>query len=498
MSNGYPANNVYIGARYVPKIVGEWDSTKETAYEPLIIVTYQGNSYTSRQYVPAGIDINNTEYWVLTGNFNGQIESFRLALEAMNSRIDANTKRVGEKFDNNRGQYVTVKMNKLFDAPAELVDKVNQGSVFYNNQFYIFNHASDDAPAFIAVLSENGKLEKNMPLTIPSISQVHGNDMNIYNNRIYLTSNVSGSANKVFVFNLDGSYIKTIEMPYAGYSFNISSDGQYAVEGISDSGELEIFEKNEKGYAPTTRASIPPTRSIKQGVYLYDDLIFALYSGDGQDPYNSIAIADRAGNFRGWIILEGFENVEFEGITVVGSTIYITDVYGNAYTAPLENVETTSVSTKITNYLPHPVTVFNSNYHPYTLTENGYMINSFNSRLNINATAASLLISARIAKISSSHFSLTETGDLSLYFRDYYGDKVIEMFVTYTPQGTTYNLNGFYWTVETYANGVMTEKKNGKTIESLLSLVPAIDSKKCYLSITVTSGTNKDASNIVL
>lgn len=88
MPNGYPANNVYIGARYVPKLVGEWDSTKETAYEPLIIVTYQGNSYTSRQYVPAGIDISNTEYWVLTGNFNGQIESFRLALEALNNKVE--------------------------------------------------------------------------------------------------------------------------------------------------------------------------------------------------------------------------------------------------------------------------------------------------------------------------------------------------------------------------------------------------------------------------
>ena len=96
MSNGYPANNVYIGARYVPKLVGEWDGTKETAYEPLIIVTYQGNSYTSRQYVPAGIDISNTEYWVLTGNFNGQIESFRLTLEEINTKIK-NTGRVSVK-----------------------------------------------------------------------------------------------------------------------------------------------------------------------------------------------------------------------------------------------------------------------------------------------------------------------------------------------------------------------------------------------------------------
>ena len=88
MSNGYPANNVYIGARYVPKLVGEWDSTKETAYEPLIIVTYQGNSYTSRQYVPAGIDISNTGYLLVT--LMGRLRAFgwherRLAIEQTRS-----------------------------------------------------------------------------------------------------------------------------------------------------------------------------------------------------------------------------------------------------------------------------------------------------------------------------------------------------------------------------------------------------------------------------
>lgn len=59
----------YVGARYVPLIAGEWDKTK--AYEPLTIVTNEGNSYTSKQYVPVGVDITNQDYWVLTGNFNG-------------------------------------------------------------------------------------------------------------------------------------------------------------------------------------------------------------------------------------------------------------------------------------------------------------------------------------------------------------------------------------------------------------------------------------------
>ena len=71
----------YIGSRYVP-IFGRknensiiWDNTG--TYEPLTIVLYQGNSYTSRQFVPIGIDITNTAYWANTGNYNAQVEQYR-------------------------------------------------------------------------------------------------------------------------------------------------------------------------------------------------------------------------------------------------------------------------------------------------------------------------------------------------------------------------------------------------------------------------------------
>ena len=68
----------YIGARYVPLIMGEWDST--ATYEPLSVVLYEGNSYTSRTFVPAGIPIDNDVYWALSGNVVGtptdaQVES---------------------------------------------------------------------------------------------------------------------------------------------------------------------------------------------------------------------------------------------------------------------------------------------------------------------------------------------------------------------------------------------------------------------------------------
>lgn len=71
------ATKQYIGSRYVPIFADpiEWDKT--LTYEPLTIVIHQGSSYTSRQYVPSGVDITDDTYWALTGNYNAQVEQYR-------------------------------------------------------------------------------------------------------------------------------------------------------------------------------------------------------------------------------------------------------------------------------------------------------------------------------------------------------------------------------------------------------------------------------------
>ena len=77
----------YIGARYVPLFATplEWDNTK--TYEPLTIVIHNGNSYTSRQSVPTGIDITNENYWALTGNYNSQIEQYRTEVKGISKEV---------------------------------------------------------------------------------------------------------------------------------------------------------------------------------------------------------------------------------------------------------------------------------------------------------------------------------------------------------------------------------------------------------------------------
>ena len=78
--------NVYVGHRYVPKIMGDWDDTQ--IYEPLSIVQYQGNSFTSRQYVPSGVEITNEEYWASTGNYNAQVEQYRQDVRNLENNVN--------------------------------------------------------------------------------------------------------------------------------------------------------------------------------------------------------------------------------------------------------------------------------------------------------------------------------------------------------------------------------------------------------------------------
>lgn len=116
-------NRQYVGARYVPKIMGEWN--KALQYEALSVVTYMGNSFTSKVPVPANVEINNTDYWVNTGNYNAQVEEYRqeaLAAKqlANNTNTDLQTFKKNQTNTNNeinnKIELTTSALNKLKNA----------------------------------------------------------------------------------------------------------------------------------------------------------------------------------------------------------------------------------------------------------------------------------------------------------------------------------------------------------------------------------------------
>ena len=94
------ANKQYIGARYVPKFFegasGSSEWVNGVSYEPLTIVTYLNNSYTSKKPVPSSIGSpnNNPEYWANTGNFNGQVQKLQEDVESTENDLLNLTSRV--------------------------------------------------------------------------------------------------------------------------------------------------------------------------------------------------------------------------------------------------------------------------------------------------------------------------------------------------------------------------------------------------------------------
>ena len=113
--------NVYVGHRYVPKIMGDWDNTQ--IYEPLSIVQFEGNSFTSRQYVPSGIEITNEEFWASTGNYNAQVEQYRQEFinvnkELVNARNGEST--LNARLDKDKQETDSKKLDKIKVIPEDV------------------------------------------------------------------------------------------------------------------------------------------------------------------------------------------------------------------------------------------------------------------------------------------------------------------------------------------------------------------------------------------
>ena len=134
-------NRQYVGARYVPKIMGEWN--KALQYEALSVVTYMGNSFTSKVPVPANVEIDNTDYWVNTGNYNAQVEEYR-----------KETLATKELANNTNTDLQTFKKNQT-NTNNEINNKINSTTSALNN---LKNVVFDgDTPSVITVAKNGGR-----------------------------------------------------------------------------------------------------------------------------------------------------------------------------------------------------------------------------------------------------------------------------------------------------------------------------------------------------
>lgn len=123
----------YVGARYVPKFAEPIDWDTERGYESLTIVTYKGESYTSKCPVPPGIDIKNERYWALTGAYNAQVEEYKNQVKDLSQQVTgfaSDNKEFREKItqfekDNAEMKNSVASTVARVDALAERVDNAD-------------------------------------------------------------------------------------------------------------------------------------------------------------------------------------------------------------------------------------------------------------------------------------------------------------------------------------------------------------------------------------
>ena len=142
-------NRQYIGSRYVPLFFenpygngNEWVSG--IAYEPLIIVTYLNNSYTSKKTVPANVGNpkDNPDYWVMSANYNAQVEQYRK--EVVQAKQD---------IDKSESQYKTDMQNQYNTFSQNTSKEVADFKTDVNERISNFTE-SDSNPSVVGTVEE--------------------------------------------------------------------------------------------------------------------------------------------------------------------------------------------------------------------------------------------------------------------------------------------------------------------------------------------------------
>lgn len=198
----------YIGARYVPLFAEplEWDKTR--TYEPLTIVLYQGNSYTSRQYVPTNIEITDERYWAITGNYNAQIEMYRRDVAALSEDVDEfenDVRELDARIDamdlEERVPFemITIDSAQIGTIPFNTTTHYAQSMCLAGDYLYVFLTPISGQATYPILnkysfnIAETATFTLESSLTITESAQIgHGNSLSfnsLYNVIVWTTSN---------------------------------------------------------------------------------------------------------------------------------------------------------------------------------------------------------------------------------------------------------------------------------------------------------------------
>lgn len=121
-----------VGPRIAPYWADpvEWTSTR--AYEPFTFVTYQGDSYCSRQDTPIGIDIKNDDYWVKVSDYNAQAVALQRSMTQTIETAETNMSNTVQTAKNNLTDVINTAKADMNQSVSDVNTAINTAKTDMN------------------------------------------------------------------------------------------------------------------------------------------------------------------------------------------------------------------------------------------------------------------------------------------------------------------------------------------------------------------------------
>ena len=210
---------------------GEWDDEKE--YDRLSVVLHEGNSYTSTKRVPVGIDILNEEFWVVTGNYNAQVDGYRQNVRDLEHKVSVYNDEVKNIYvDSNVLTNGNGSEEQPFNHPQKAFDYLNSLSEIVTDGKWKINLKGN----FVGGSRVRSLPKFRYPLYITGEKSVTGDplttiEMGDTNDNIGLWFEPS-EVNNIFIENI---HFKDFEVGYNGYGVLLKDGGNLFIDNCKAS-----------------------------------------------------------------------------------------------------------------------------------------------------------------------------------------------------------------------------------------------------------------------
>ena len=255
----------YVGARYVPLFANPIDWNSAHAYEPLTIVLHQGNSYTSRQSVPTGVDISDDTFWAMTGNYNAQIEQYRAEVAQYDAAIKANTSNINKNATDIAAETSRATEAEASKAPIAHASEETTYGVGSETNYGHVRLAVDSTPADSDATAGIAATPKTVDEQVTSVKNELNQSINTLNSTVAELQNKITETGKITsLYVIGDSYL-------AGHNpdGNVTGYGQLINQALN----LNAYKDDAVG---GTKWDASTVNRINNDIKNYDSLLIAL------------------------------------------------------------------------------------------------------------------------------------------------------------------------------------------------------------------------------